>query len=119
MHMSRVLQAKGCNCSGAAHMEVLMLRGVKVLLCLECMDDVKGMVLTHSSRTLHTLTFHTSRLKHDNMNVPVLSFSTGAVMRWVTNKSRWIDSKTDIDFELGFRERLCHLLYVLSPLLSI
>lgn len=106
VQLSHMLGAKRCICEGMLHKEVIVLAGTKVTMCKDCVHDIETAVCTFSSKTPHSLTIHKSPVKYNGMDAKVLSFSTGTVMRWMESQFRWVDSKTDIQFEATYRN-LC------------
>ena len=112
LHLINVLRPNHCNCGANANKEVIMVSGIKVVMCESCVRDLEITMSRFSSTTPHCVTLHKPLTKHDGMSVKVLSFCTGAVMRWVESRGTWIDSRSDIGCISTYRS-------IISPSLSL
>ena len=81
-----------------------MVSGVKVTMCESCTLGIEMLVRVMSSKKPHCLTIHNPSVRWNGMNVKVISFSTGKLMRWDKPHQRWVDSKTSVDLNPTYRD---------------
>jgi len=112
MELCTMLCSKQCDCKGVGDKEIIMVAGVKVMMCINCVQGIEIMISIYSSKTPHCLTVHNSSVEHNGMAVKVLSFCTGTLMRWIEHETRWVDSKTEVEFAGNYRS-------VISPAVSL
>jgi hypothetical protein len=107
-----MLDSKPCDCNDQSNRTVFMVAGVKITMCESCTLNIEMLVKMMSSKKPHCLTIHNPSTKWNEMNVKVISFSTGTLMRFDRNHQRWVDSKTDVDFNPTYRD-------VVSPAIAL
>jgi RNA polymerase Rpb2, domain 6 len=103
VELSHMLKSRECDCaSGESHVQ-LMVAGVAVLICGECMSVIQSIVDKYSALTPHSITLHQVP-STSNGHVTVLSFCTGTMMRLSSERGVWVDNMSSTEFDGTYRQ---------------
>ncbi len=92
------LMSNGCLCNAGYNLNIIMLSGVKVNVCNDCIALIESTVNEYALSTPHCITLHRSHSQVGEC-VTTISFATGTMMRKVSSHGPWVDTKSGVEFD--------------------